>query len=157
MSKTVCLNNSPGFSLIELMMSLVILTFGLLAIGQLLYTVASASSLARSKSVAAVVAKNKIESLADLYSRDPLAADLGPGNHGPLQTQVVNPIDGTILNQYDIGWTVANVEDPRPGKVVGARLVRVTISPIQSGGAGNSRPAFNKIVSIASILSPKTS
>ncbi len=156
MSKTVYLCKNPGFSLIELMMALVILTFGLLAVGQLLYAVASSSSLARSKSTAAVTAQNKIESLADLYGRDPLAADLALGSHGPQQTQVVNPIDGTVLNQYNIGWTVANVADPRPGKVMGAILVRVTITPIQSGGIGNSKPAFNKILSVATILSPKT-
>ncbi len=155
MPETVQSNKAQGFSLIELMIAQVILTFGLLAVGPLLYVAASSESLARSKSAAAITAQNKLESLTDLYHRNPSAEDLTLGSHGPQQAQVVNPIDGTVLNRYDVTWVMSAVPDPRPGKVVAGRLVRVTITPIQLAGAGNSNPAFNKILNVTTILSQK--
>ena len=71
-----------GFSLIEMMLALIILTFGLLTVGQLLYVVASSSSLARSQGTAAIAAQGVLESLASLYSQNPSAADLAIGAHG---------------------------------------------------------------------------
>jgi prepilin-type N-terminal cleavage/methylation domain-containing protein len=156
MRKTVCSDKVQGFSLIEMMCALVILTFGLLSVGQILYVSAGSGSLARSKSTAAIAAQNKLESLADLYARNPFAEELTLGDHGPQQTQVVNPVDGTILNRYEVDWTVNIVPDPRPGKVPDARLVRVAITPIRSEGTGNGRAVFNKILSITTIYSPKT-
>ncbi len=153
MLETVYSNKSQGFSLIELMSALFILTIGLLGISQLLCVAASSGSLARAKSTAAIAAQNQLESLADLYSRNPLAEDLRIGSHGPQQVQVVNPTDGTVLNRYNVDWTVSGIFDPRPGKVVDARLVRVTITPIRSGGEANSRPALNKTLNITTILS----
>jgi Tfp pilus assembly protein PilV len=137
------------------MIALVVLTFGLLAVGPLLYVAAGSGSLSRSKSTAAIAAQSKLESLADFHDRNPSAADLAFGSHGPDQIQVVNPIDGTVLNRYDIGWTVSAVSDPRPGKAVGARLVRVTITPIQIGGARNSQPTLNKTLNVTTIFSPR--
>ncbi len=72
----VCSAGRQGFTLIEMMLALIILTFGLLTAGQLLYVAASSSSLARSKGTAAIAAQSLLESLASLYSQNPLAADL---------------------------------------------------------------------------------
>jgi Tfp pilus assembly protein PilV len=145
-----------GFSFIELMMALIVLTFGLLAAGQLFYVAASSGSLANAKGSATIAAQNQIEHLSDLYRRDPTANDLALGDHGPLQTQMKNPVNGAILNRYAISWHVSRVSDPRPGKDIDARLVRVIITPIQAEGAINSRPPFNKILSINTIFSPST-
>ncbi|HTY63011.1 MAG TPA: prepilin-type N-terminal cleavage/methylation domain-containing protein [Acidobacteriota bacterium] len=141
-----------GFSLVEMMLALFILTFGLLATGQLLYVTASSSSLARSKGTAALAAQSVLESLDASYRQDPLTADLVPGNHGPRRSLVTNPMDGTVLNSYDVNWAVDIVPDPRPGKVLNARLVRATVTPVQIGGAQNARHGFNKIVSVTTIL-----
>jgi prepilin-type N-terminal cleavage/methylation domain-containing protein len=145
-----------GFSLIEIMMALAILTFGLLAAGQLIYVSLGSGSLARSKGTAAITAQNKLEYLSDLYRRNPNAPDLALGTHGPQQIQVLNPIDGTILNNYNVAWTLANVVDPRPDKALDARLVSVTITPIQSDGSVNMRPFLNKAVTVTTIFSLKT-
>jgi prepilin-type N-terminal cleavage/methylation domain-containing protein len=155
MSFIVCSNKKEGFSLIEMMVALVILTFGLLAVGPLLYTASSADSLARSKGTASIAAQNKLESLADLYRQNPSADELTLGSHGPEQTQIVNPIDGTVLNRYSVDWNVSHVPDPRPGKVVNARLVSVRITPIHLQGGKNSRPALNKILNVSTIFIPK--
>jgi prepilin-type N-terminal cleavage/methylation domain-containing protein len=155
MMETVCTKKVPGFSLIEMMMALTILTFGLLAVGPLLHIAAGASSLARSKDAAAVAAQDLLETLSDLYRRNPSADDLSLGDHGPRQTQIMNPTDETILNRFDLNWTITNIYDPRPAKVVDARLIRVTITPIQSSGSRNNRPSLNKVLSVTTILSPK--
>jgi len=152
MQEMVRSNKIQGFGLVELMIAQVILAFGLLAAAPLLYVTASSGSLARSKSTAAITAQDKIESLADLYYRNPLAEDLTLGNHGPQYTQVVNPADGTVLNRYDIGWVVSTIPDPRPGKAVAGRLIRVTITPAKLTGEKNSHPAFNKILNVTTIL-----
>ena len=142
-----------GFSLIETMIALVILTFGLLATTPLIYTAVRSGSLARAQSTAAIAAQNKLEALADLYARNPSAEDLMVGNHGPEQVQVVNPNNGSILNRYEIGWIISQVPDPRPGRILDARLVRVTVTPIRLDGTENSRPGFNKILNLGTIFS----
>jgi prepilin-type N-terminal cleavage/methylation domain-containing protein len=154
MTESVCPEKIHGFGLIELMIALAVMTFGLLAAGQLFYIAASSGSLANSKGSAAIAAQNKLESLADLYSRNPSAGDLTPGSHGPQQIQVTNPNNGEALNRFDISWEINHVLDPRPAKIVDARLVRVMVTPIQPGGAVNNRPPFNKTLSITTIFSP---
>ena len=155
MLETVCFKKVSGFSLIEMMIALAILTFGLLAVGPLLYIAVSSSSLARSKDTVSIAAQSKLEFLSDLYYRNPSAEALAPGSHGPQQTQVVNPVDDKILNRLALTWTVSNIPDPRPGKVLKAKWVRVTATPIQSGGESNIKPTLNKVLNITTILSPK--
>jgi prepilin-type N-terminal cleavage/methylation domain-containing protein len=150
----VYFDEGQGFSLVEMMLALFILTFGLLATGQLLYVAASSSSLARSKGTAVLAAQSVLESLDALYRQDPSAADLVPGDHGPRQTVVTNPVDGTVLNSYAVNWAVEIVSDPRPGKVLSARLVRATVTPVQIGGAPNARNGFNKILNVTTIFNP---
>ena len=145
-----------GFSLIEMMIALVLLTFGLLSAGQMLFIAASSGSLARSKGTAAIAAQDRLESLAAQYLRDPLAPELALGQHGPIQNEIVNPADAGILNRYRIEWRVAPVPDPRPGKLLDAKLIAVTVTPSLSGGALNNKPGLNKTLSISTIFSPRT-
>jgi prepilin-type N-terminal cleavage/methylation domain-containing protein len=147
-------NTERGFSLIEVMIALIITVFGLLAAGQLLFVAASSHSLARSKGAAALIAQNKLEVLSDLYSREPSNDDLSPGNHGPEEVTVINPNDGNILNCFRITWTAENVPDPRPGIMHTARVIKVTVTPVQSGGVENKQPWMNKVVNITTIFSP---
>jgi prepilin-type N-terminal cleavage/methylation domain-containing protein len=141
-----------GFSLIEMMIALVILTFGLLTAGQMLFIAASASSLARSKGTAAILAQDELESLADVYQRDPLDQNLSIGSHGPRQTGIINPANRSILNRYGITWDVSDVPDLRQGIHLNLRRVRVTITPESQSGTVNSKPNMNKILNISTIL-----
>jgi prepilin-type N-terminal cleavage/methylation domain-containing protein len=154
MTASVCPKDVRGFSLVELMIALTILTFGLIAVSQLFYIAASAGSLASSKGSAAVAAQNKLEYLADLYRQDSGADDLTLGSHGPQQTLVMNPINGAVLNRYAVSWDVSHISDPRPGKTLDARLIRMTVAPIKANEARNSSPSLNKIVNISTIFSP---
>jgi prepilin-type N-terminal cleavage/methylation domain-containing protein len=143
-----------GFSLIEMMIALVVLTFGLLTAGQMLFIAASSSSLARSQGAAAILAQDELESLAGVYQRDPLDLALSNGGHGPRQAEVANPVDGSILNRYNVTWDVSDVPDLRPGMRLNSKLVRVAIVPISATGAANSQPGMNKIMSVSTVLSP---
>jgi type II secretory pathway pseudopilin PulG len=147
---------TEGFSLIEILIALGILTFGLLATGQLIYLSVASGSLARSKETAAIAAQYRMEYLSDLYQRDPDAEDLAPGSHGPLQDLVVNPMDGKAVNRYQASWSSAGVADPRPGKAPRARLVSATITPIRPDGSVNLKPALNKAITVSTVLSPRT-
>jgi len=142
-----------GLTLVETLIAILILSFGLLATGQMMYVAMGSASLSRSKSSAAVVAQNRIDSLADLYRQNPSAADLTIGNHGPQQVQVANPVDGTVLNRYNVSWTVSNVSDPRAGMVIQATQVTVTVTPINTAGITNNRASLNKVVSVTAIFS----
>jgi hypothetical protein len=142
-----------GFGLIEVLMALLIMTFGLLAVSQLIYLTAGAGSLARSKGIAAIAAQNKLEYLSDLYRRDPGSAELSAGTHGPEQTESLNPITGVTLNRFEVTWSVSNVPDPRPGKTLQAKLVAITVTPVRSAGVVNTKPSLNKVVNMSSIIS----
>jgi prepilin-type N-terminal cleavage/methylation domain-containing protein len=151
----VCPTGRQGFSLVEMMIALVILTFGLLSAGQLLCVAAGTSSLARSKGTAALAARNVLESLSCLYEQNPLAADLSLGFHSPRQTVFTNPGDATVLNRYNVNWVVESVPDPRAGKTLNARRVRAIAIPIAIDGNDNVRTAMNKALSIVTIFSPR--
>src|SRR2546422_1658222 len=94
--------DSGGFTLIETMIALLILTFGILAAGQLMYVAMGSNSLSRSKGSAMTVAQDRLESLADLYRRDPADANLTTGDHGPEQVSVTNPNDASIVNRFNV-------------------------------------------------------
>jgi len=147
--------NSGGFTLIETMVALLILTFGILAAGQLMYLAMGSNSLSRSKGTAMTVANDRLESLADLYRRDPSDASLTTGDHGPEQISVTNPNDSSIINRFNVTWNVSAVPDPRAGKVLQARQVRVTVTPIQSTGTtANLKSGLNKVINVTAIFSP---
>ena len=143
-----------GFTLTEMLIALLILTFGLLSAGQLMLVAMGSASLARSKGSAAVVAQDRLESLGDLYRRNQAAPELTVGDHAPVQVQVQNPADNTVLNRFNVDWNVSVVPDAR-GKTLNARLVRVTVTPINAAGDVNNRVLLNKVVSVSSIFSPR--
>jgi Tfp pilus assembly protein PilV len=144
-----------GFSLAELLIATLILTFGLLAAAQFIYSAVCSASLARSKGSIAVVAQDKLEFLADLYARNPGAAELTNGNHGPDLVPVVNPLTGAVLNRFSVTWQVSMVADPRPGKSLVARQVVVIVKPINAANGANYRAYLNKAAIVAGIFSPR--
>jgi Tfp pilus assembly protein PilV len=148
-------DTAAGFSLIETLIAMFILTFGLLAVGQLLFAAMSAQTLARSKGSGAVVADDRMEMLADLYRQNPNHADLTVGNHGPVQVDVTNPVDGAVMNRFNVAWTVSTVVTN--GKTLRASQVVVTVTPIQTGGtSANLRTGLNKVVNVVSIFSTRS-
>jgi prepilin-type N-terminal cleavage/methylation domain-containing protein len=145
-----------GFSLVEMMVALFILSFGLLAAGQMMYVAVSSVSLARTKGNISIAAQDRLEYLADMYARDPGSADLTDGNHGPVQVQFVDPASHVALNRFQITWNVSTVTDPRPGKVLKAKKVEVTVRPIDNAGTIRFRVFSNKATVVVGIFSPST-
>jgi hypothetical protein len=119
----------------------------------LIYVAMSSTSLGRSKGSAALIAQAKLNFLADLYRKNPGAPDLSDGAHGPEQIEVTNPVSRSSLNRYSVAWKVTMVPDPRPGKILKAQQVTVTVTPIGSGAAVNSKASLNKVVNLTTILS----
>jgi type II secretory pathway pseudopilin PulG len=147
--------NGDGFSLAEILISLCILTFGLLAAAQIIFISVTSTTLSRSKGVAAFAAQSQLESLADLFSRNPEAEELTNGSHGPRVVEVANPGEGTVLNRFNVGWTVGAVPDPRPERVLNAKQVTVTVTPIDGLGTPRPRTPLNKVVGVSAIFSTR--
>ncbi len=148
-------DRTGGFSLIELMFALCILACGLLAAGQMIYAAVASSSLARTKTSAAIVADEKVENLADLYRRNKDAPPLALGLHGPDLAEIRNPISGAILNRYEVHWEIRSVPDPRPGRLLSGRIVTVTATPVTLTGGSNIRTPWNQETSVTTLLSQR--
>ena len=142
-----------GFSLVEMLIATLILASGLLASAQIIYSAMCSASLARSKGCIAIVAQDKLEFLADLYARDPGAAELTNGDHGPDFVPVVNPLTGGVLNRFSVTWQVSTVVDPRPGKILAARQVVVTVRPVNADDEPNYKAYLNKAAVVAGMFS----
>ncbi len=150
--------SSAGFTLVEMLIALFVMTFGLLAAGKLMYSAMGSASLARSKGSAAIVAQDKLEFLADRFRQDPSAPELTDGAHGPEQVQVLNPGTGRVLNRYNVEWSITTVADPRPGVTLKAKRASVVVTPIQSTSTTVNRQAsLNKVVTVTSIFSVRVS
>lgn len=139
----------------EALVALFILSFGLLAAGQLTCVAINSRTLARSKAAAAVVAQSKMESLAALYQSDPADAALQGGSHGPEVVTVVDPGTGACLNRFDVAWHAGPVADPRPGKELRALKVTVTVTPLGPGREKNLKAWQNKEIRVTRIFSWK--
>lgn len=142
-----------GFSLIESLMAILILAFGFMFVGPMMFDAIQSTTLARSKDTAGFAATNQLETLARLYKADANDANLTIGNHGPVQVEIVNPADNSKLNRYSVAWTVAPVPDARAGKVLRAVQVTATVTPIGSGTAANITVRQNKVLNVTTILS----
>jgi prepilin-type N-terminal cleavage/methylation domain-containing protein len=145
---------NDGFSLVESLIALLIMSFGLLAVGQLMFASIGGPTLARSKTAAATVADDKLRLLAEHYRQNPAGADLTLGSHGPEFVAVQNP-NGGVLNRFSLNWTVANVPDPRAWRVLQARQLTVTVSPVREDGNANRQVSLNKVLSMTAIVSAR--
>lgn len=136
--------------IVEALIAALILSYSLLSAGQLILTAMSASSLARAQSHAAVIAQDKLESLADRYRFDSGDPDLAPGTHGGEQVRLRN-LQGILLNSYAVSWNVSAIADPR-GSTTCARLVQVTVVPASADGVENIKALLNKTVQVSTIV-----
>ena len=146
-------SDARGFTLVETLIALFILVFGLMAAGEVMALAANAASLARSKGSAAIVAESKLVNLMDLHRRNPEDADLALGDHGPEEIEIWNRAANRILNRYKISWTVARVPDPRPRKQLDARQVWITVTPADAAGKRHVVSRMNKEVFLFAVLS----
>lgn len=147
------LRSDKGFSLVEVMIAVFILTFGLLAAAQLLTMSMELYALARSKNTAVLAAQNELERLADLYRRNPAAMELSIGTHQAEElTEIRNPITQNVLNSYKITWLVGSIPDPRPGMDPLGRTISVRATPMLAETVENPHSFKNKIVTLNAVI-----
>lgn len=142
-----------GFTLVETMVAAFVLSFGLMVAGELIALAARASSLARAKGNAAILAESKLVHLEDLYRRDPNAPELSPGDHGPEYVQVWNRAAGRILDRYAVSWKIVRVSDPRPGRQSNSWQISIMVLPVDRTGVHHLVNSMNKPVIISAVLS----
>lgn len=147
---------SKGFSLIESMIALLVMSTGLLAIAQLMLVTFSGPTLARSKSTAAMVAGEKLRFLAARYRLNPADAALTLGTHGPEQVSIRNPNDGGTLNRFNVQWTVSNVPDPRTWRPFNGAILAVRVTPIRADGTDNRMARMNKVINMTTVVSARS-
>ena len=142
-----------GFSLVEMMVALFILTIGLLSAAPLLTMTIGLEAQARSKNAAALAAQNELERLADLYRRNPASEELTIGTHQALELiEIRNPLTQNVLNRYKITWGVGELPDPRPGIDSPGRIISVSATPIPAEDVENTRPFRRKTVTINAVI-----
>jgi prepilin-type N-terminal cleavage/methylation domain-containing protein len=146
--------DDSGFSLLEVLIALFVLVFGLAAGAELIRLSASSGAFAGSQGNAVIVGESKMAALMRLYFQNPQGTDLSEGNHGPEEVEVVNPGTKGILNRFQVLWTVARISDPRPGKVLDAVDLRVTVVPVDIAGNRHLVAGMNTIVSLFGVFSP---
>lgn len=116
-----------GFSLVELVISLMMLTFGLLSLASAMASTIVGQRVSASRSELTVVAESKLEELrgyGNTLATDPLRAQLALG--GSVTTNVTGYVDTvqTLANRrYQRRWVIG-------AGVAGTRRVTVRAAPI---------------------------
>ena len=138
--------NEKGFTLIEAMIAMFILTISLLAVAQLMMVSLDKTEFAKYETKAVHLAQAKLEELRALFGRQvdtgETVADLVAGPHGPDNIQLPSP-QGTLqgMLNFQVNWQVIDL-------VGGQKAVSVTVTPLFPN------PRQTETISIATNFSP---
>jgi type IV pilus assembly protein PilV len=108
------LKHKEGFTLLEVLVAISILSFGLLAVASMQVAAIQGNSVAHTVTEGTTAAMDRIEQLAALPYND---ADLDAGTHTETQ------------DNYTIEWVVVD-----PGTVANTKVITVTVSRQDRGG-----------------------
>lgn len=145
-----------GFTLVESLMAILILTLGLMAAGQMMVVSLSGPALARSKGSAVSVAQNQLDFLTNEYRQNANGPDLTVGSSYSTQVTVSDASTSNTLNRFNVAWTVSAVPDPRAGYVTQSKEITLTVTPLQSTGSStNIKSGMNKVITVSTILSQR--
>lgn len=139
-------HGARGFSLIEALIALFILSVGLLSVAQLMMVSLDRSEAAKYDSKAIQLAQAKVEELRLLFGRSvdsgQTPPDLSTGSHGPITVELENP-DNRIQNhrRFQVSWNVTDLD-------AGQKAVVVTVTPVAAG------PYHTEIITLTTRLTP---
>lgn len=140
-----------GFTLIEVMVAVVILTVGLLALAQMMVLATNSNSLSGRMTSASALAKEQMERLkaAPFYTdpvtrtRNPILRDGGDidapggGGYAQLYDALGTPVGGS--GQYEVRWEIETVPTNLPLEMVEIRIRCVTVNADQFNVIGEAR------------------
>ena len=106
-----------GFTLVEVMIAIAILTFGILAVASMQTSSMYGNSTANRVTEGTSWAGNKMEELLTIPDTD---AQLSVGTHGP-ETMISG------VSRYDVNWEVIDSVDPS-NPIEDAKLIIVTVT-----------------------------
>ncbi|GAB4234032.1 MAG: hypothetical protein Kow00109_06960 [Acidobacteriota bacterium] len=137
---------AAGFTLIEAMAALLILTISLLALAQLMLLALHQHEFAKNDAKALNLAQAKLEELRNLYGWEidsgQAAEALSPGLHGP-ETVILSVPEGTLQGTlgFQVSWQVTELES-------GRKEVQVSVSPL------NNHPWQTDTVTLSTRFAP---
>lgn len=135
-----------GFTLIEAVIAILILTVSLLGLAQLIMVGLEKHEFAKYDTKAANVAQTKMEELKTLFGwqidSGLTADDLAAGSHGPIQV-TLQPESGSRREPTDfwVRWDVADLSASQ-------KRIAVSVSPPVLN------PRFNEVVIVTSVFAP---
>jgi len=144
-------SDEGGFSLIEVMVAILILTVGLLSLAQMMVLATSSNSLSSRMTSASSLAKEQLERLkAAPFYIDPVARtrsdalrdggsiDL-PGGDGYAQLYDAEGVPVGGGGQYEVRWEIATIPTNLPLEMIEIRVRCVSVSVDQFNIIGEAR------------------
>ena len=144
-------SGEPGFSLIEVMVAILILTVGLLSLAQMMVLATNSNSLSGRMTSASALAKEQLERLkaAPFYTdpltrtRNPALQDGGdidaPGGGGFAQHYDAEGIPVAGGGQFEVRWEIETVPTNLPLEMLEIRVRCVSVSTDQFNVIGEAR------------------
>ncbi len=121
------MKNNDGFTLLEVIVAIVVLTVALLGLAQMIMVSVEQYAFARWDTKATQVAQSKLENLKSLFSGEVETgvddADLVTGDHGPEMVTLAAP-SGTWGEPSDF-WVRWQISDLTGGQ----KLIAITVTP----------------------------
>lgn len=137
---------AAGFTLIEALAALLILTISLLALAQLMLVALHQHEFAKSDAKALNLAQAELEELRNLYAWEidsgQAAEPLTPGLHGP-ESVVLSAPEGTLqgILGFQVSWQVIELGS-------GRKELQVSVSPL------NTHPWQSDTVTLSTRFAP---
>jgi prepilin-type N-terminal cleavage/methylation domain-containing protein len=150
-SAEIRLSGENGFSLIEVMVAVMILTVGLLSLAQMMVLATNSNSLSGRMTSASALAREQMERLkATPFYSDPITKTRNPaledggdldapggGGYAQLYDAQGNPVGGA--GQYEVRWEIETLPTALPLEMVEIRVRCVSVNTDQFNFIGEAR------------------
>jgi prepilin-type N-terminal cleavage/methylation domain-containing protein len=122
MKRKFCLRRQEGWTLIEILIAIVVLTVGLLAVGTMQISAIRGNFMGGNTSIALTLASEKMEDLINRNYDDPVLNDSNAANNGDLSSIANIDWEENVTDAGTIGaggfyrriWNIADTATPWP-------------------------------------------